>query len=188
MSFNSSCKSADSRLKRVCRVALISIALCVGMSANAATWREELPQATTVGSAEMTFFGLRIYQATLWSEQKPFRPDARFALQLTYHRSISRKQLVDTSIDEIKRISGKRSDPAMLARWQSALNAAFVDVSEGDQLIGVYEPGYGMRLYDRQKLLADIPDPQLAQAFFGIWLDERTKDSKLRKQLLGEAP
>ncbi|WP_342113563.1 chalcone isomerase family protein [Pseudoduganella sp. OTU4001] len=148
-------------------------------------WRDELPGAVTIGSGELRWFGLRIYNAALWSGQQPFDQTARFALQLTYHRSISRERLVQTSLDEMRRLGTAPSDSSMLEKWEAQLRKAFIDVAAGDQLIGVNLPGYGMRLYDPRKLVADIPDQQLARAFFGIWLHEASRDQALRRQLLG---
>ena len=166
--------------------ALVLTAVLASGWCSAATWRDDLPQAQALGGGEMRFLGFRIYHATLWADQKPFQPGRAFALQLTYHRSIARDRLVQTSIGEIRRISRPAIDTATLARWETALRGAMVDVAEGDQLIGVYLPERGMRLYSEQKLLADIEDPALARAFFAIWLDPATRDQGLRRQLLGQ--
>ena len=168
---------------------LRGLALCALLASgwcSAATWRDELPQAQALGGGDMRFLGFRIYHATLWAEQKPFQPERAFALQLTYHRNIGRERLVSASIDEIRRISRPAIDAATLARWETTLRGAMVDVAEGDQLIGVYVPEHGMRLYSQQKLLADIDDLALARAFFAIWLDAGTRDQGLRRQLLGQ--
>ncbi|WP_229632100.1 chalcone isomerase family protein [Pseudoduganella violaceinigra] len=165
----------------------LSLALTAPAKAadNGGGWRDAFPAAVAVGSGEMRWFGLRIYHAALWCEQRPFDPAARFALQLTYHRSISRERLVQTSLDEMRRLGTAPNDPSLQKQWENQLRKAFVDVEPGDQLIGVNQPGYGMRLFDQRKLLAEIPDPDLARAFFAIWLNEASRDQGLRRQLLG---
>jgi hypothetical protein len=172
--------------------ALLCLALAFAAPANAgeagAAWRAELPGAVAVGSGELRWFGFRIYDAALWSGQQPFDPAARFALQLTYHRSISRERLAQTSLDEMRRLGTAPGDASLREQWETRLRNAFIDVEAGDQLIGVHLPGYGMRLYDRRKLVADIPDPKLARAFFDIWLNEASRDQALRRQLLGGRP
>ncbi|MBA5638258.1 chalcone isomerase family protein [Duganella sp. LX20W] len=155
---------------------------------HAASWRDELPRAEALGEGELRWLGFRIYHATLWSEQRPFQPERPFALQLRYYRTISRQRLVQTSLDEMRRLNGDAIDAAALAQWELSLSRAFTDVADGDELIGVYAPGHGMRFYNRQHLLADIADVRLARAFFGIWLDEHTRDQHLRRKLLGGAP
>lgn len=178
------------RWPELARAALLCLALSSAAlpSAAQADWRAELPQARAVGAGELRWFGLRIYHATLWSAAQPFDPAARFALQLRYHRSISRERLVQTSLDEIRRLGIAPPDAGTLQRWEAQLRAAFVDVAEGDQLVGLHLPGQGMRLYGRDKLLAEIADPQLAQAFFAIWLHQESRDQNLRRQLLGGQP
>lgn len=154
--------------------------------AHATVWRESLPQAQTLGSGDLRWFGLRVYTARLWSARKPFDAAAPFALELTYHLDISRQRFVDTSLDEIRRLSGKRFSAEKLQRWEADMQRAFIDVKAGDQLIGVYLPNEGCRFYNRSKLLAEIRDPEFANAFFAIWLDARTRKKDLRAQLLGE--
>lgn len=168
------------------KLLLCCLLLAAAGSSHAASWRDELPQAQALGSGDLRFLGFRIYHATLWAQQRPFQPERPFALELRYQRSISRERLVDTSIDEIRRIRGSAVDAATLARWESTLRSAFIDVAEGDQLIGVYLPERGMRLYSADKLLADIDDLALARAFFDIWLAPATRDQGLRRQLLGQ--
>jgi hypothetical protein len=183
--------SSSSFLKSlgVRKIALAFILSCMvgGAAASPSGWREELPNAVLLGSGQMRWLGFRLYDAALWTASRPFNPSQPFALALTYHRDISRDRLVQTSMDEMRRIAAGSADSAVMARWEGELRAALVDVSEGDQLIGVYLPNTGMRLYDSRKLLAHIADPELARAFFGIWLDEASRDRKLRAQLLGLA-
>ncbi|MTW11151.1 hypothetical protein GM658_11100 [Pseudoduganella eburnea] len=152
------------------------------------TWRDEVPDALVVGRGEMRWLGFRIYRAVLWGDRQPFDPGSKFALQLTYYRSISRDRLVNTSMDEMRRIGSAPRDEVGQTRWRSLLQGAFVDVQPGDQLTGVSIPGYGMRFYHGEKQLADISDPVLAKAFFDIWLNEKSRDPELRSQLLGKSP
>ncbi|MGT2493178.1 hypothetical protein ACU4GD_28415 [Cupriavidus basilensis] len=49
-------------------------------------------------------FGFRLYTAQLWTRASAARAAGSFALQLTYDRSINRERLVETSLDEMKRI------------------------------------------------------------------------------------
>jgi hypothetical protein len=91
-------------------------------------------------------------------------------------------------MDEIRRLSRPALPSGTLAHWEAMLNSAFVDVSAGDQLVGVYLPQRGMQLYDKQRLLAQLDDAELARAFFDIWLHPDTRDPDLRRQLLGATP
>jgi len=188
MSSNSCSKRPDVAVRRrLLSAALLACLLASGWS-GAATWRDELPGAVALGDGELRWLGLRIYHATLWAQQRPFRPESAFALQLRYYRSISRQRLVQTSMEEIRRLHGDRLDPATLAQWEAALQRAFTDVAPGDELTGVHLPGRGMRFYSQQRLLAEIDDLALARAFFAIWLDQETRDRELRRKLMGDGP
>jgi len=185
MSFNSSSPSHP-WFKRT-----MACVLCIALLGNAMaspTWRDEVPDALVVGKGEMRWLGFRIYRAVLWGSRQPFEPGSKFALQLTYYRSISRDRLVNTSMDEMRRLGSAPIDEAEQTRWKYQLQRAFVDVQPGDQLTGVNIPGYGMRFYYGEKQVADIGDPVLAKAFFDIWLNEKSRDPELRGQLLGRTP
>ncbi len=185
MSFNSSSPNCP-WFKRTAAAAL-GIAL-LGNAVASPAWRDEVHNARVVGKGEMRWLGLRIYRAVLWGDRQPFDPGSKFALQLIYYRSISRDRLVNTSMDEMRRIGSVPIDQAEQTRWKHLLQSAFVDVQPGDQLTGVNIPGYGMRFYYGDKQVADIGDPVLAKAFFDIWLNEKSRDPELRGQLLGRTP
>jgi hypothetical protein len=154
-------------------------------AAAAATWQQELPRASLLGAGDFRFFGFRIYSARLWSELTPFDVRGKFALELTYHRSITRDRFVSISLDEMKRLFGSKHSGATLLRWQGHMEQAFTDVKAGEQLIGVHLPGQGCRFYSRERLLAEVADPEFATAFFAIWFDERSRDDNLRRALIG---
>ncbi|KAF0813070.1 hypothetical protein IGB42_02470 [Andreprevotia sp. IGB-42] len=170
------------------RAVLLGVLLLCSPIADAAGWQSVLPSPRLVGQGDFRYFGFRIYTARLWvSEGASADGSAPYALELTYHRNISRTQFVERSIDEIRRIFGRQVSDAQLARWQGYMQQAFTDVQPGAQLTGVYLPGKGCQFYSRDKQLADIADPEFAHAFFAIWLNEKTRDSDLRRQLLAGA-
>ncbi|WP_122316845.1 chalcone isomerase family protein [Pseudomonas cichorii] len=155
-------------------------------SGNAlADWREVLPDSRVVGSGDFSVFGFRIYSARLWSPAQPFVADAPMALELTYHRSIDRDDLVDASIDEIKRIRGSAVSAGQLSAWRQQMQQSFVDVEPGMKITGVYLPGREARFYAGEELQHVVQDGEFAKAFFAIWLDPKTRNPELREQLLG---
>lgn len=173
------------KIAACCAVLWFLTPLAMAAAVVAQDWHTEIPQAKAVGHGELHWFGLRIYSATLWSEHYPFDARAAFALELTYQRHISGERFVQTSLDEIKRLSEQQFSADKLKLWETQMTRAFHDVNDGDQLIGIFIPGHGCRFYDSTRLLADIDDPEFAHAFFDIWFNPRTKDSSLRAHLLG---
>ncbi|KAA0977045.1 chalcone isomerase family protein [Pseudomonas sp. ANT_J28] len=156
-----------------------------------ADWREALPNARRLGSGEMRVFGFSIYSAQFWSPRliagEPLGADVPFALELTYSRAISRDDLVEASIKEIRRLSPNSLNSELMARWEREMRQAFVDVRAGDRITGVYMPGEGVRFYVGENLQHVVRDDAFAKAFFAIWLDPRTRNPELRAQLLGTA-
>ncbi|MET1070965.1 MAG: chalcone isomerase family protein [Pseudomonas prosekii] len=153
-----------------------------------ANWQAALPSAQIIGSGEFRVFGFYVYNARLWSATRPLARDQPFALELIYQRKISRDDLVQASVDEIKRLSGQSVSDAQLAEWQAQMQRSFVDVTAGTRNTGVYLPGQGAQFFVGQQLQHEVRDVQFAEAFFAIWLDPRTRNPELRRQLLGTNP
>lgn len=165
------------------RCLICLLLLCAGGPA-AADWRTELPQARLLGAGEFTWFGFSVYSARLFGEQAEQLFEQPFALELTYKRNISRDDLVDTSVDEIRR-QGSAVDERTMARWADEMRQAFVDVEPGQRITGVYLPGKGCWFYVDGRLQHQIDDLAFARAFFSIWLGAGTRSPELREALLG---
>nr|WP_314531052.1 chalcone isomerase family protein [uncultured Pseudomonas sp.] len=174
-----------SPLRSILRNGLWVLALLASQAL--ANWQESLPGARIIGAGEFRWFGFDVYNARLWSAARPLVSDQPFALELIYQRSISRDDLVQASVDEIKRLSGESVSAGQLAQWQGQMQQAFVDVQAGTRITGLYLPGQGARFYVGQRLQHEVNDPEFARAFFAIWLDPRTRNPQLREQLMGLA-
>lgn len=163
--------------------------LCLLLTAlsTAADWRTELPAAQRLGAGEFTWFGLRLYTAQLWTVGPVHDWNQPFALELLYHRSLSKDTLVQASLEEIRRLDAGSITPQQRTAWTHAIEEALVDVRPGMRITGVYLPGQGCRFYVDGKLRREIADPVFARAFFAIWLDSRARDIQLRQRLLGLA-
>lgn len=175
---------------RLCSALLLTLALAsTSLQASSQPgWREQLPQVNLVGSGDFSWFGFSVYNAKLWSPEQQVDFTQPFALELTYKRTISRETLVDTSLDEIRRINGQPLDREQQAEWAQQMRQAFVDVKDGTRITGVFLPDQGCRFYVDGKLQHVINDPEFARAFFSIWLGPQTRSPKLRAALLGLNP
>ncbi|MBT9566953.1 MAG: chalcone isomerase family protein [Thiobacillus sp.] len=141
-----------------------------------------LPHFEAVGNGTMRFFGLRIYDATLWSAGGVWSASQPYALELVYARSFDGGAIAQRSIEEMR---AQRPWPeATLARWEKDMRALFPNVDKGDRLIGVRMPGAGAMFYYGTRKLGQINDEAFAEAFFGIWLNPATRAPDLRAQLL----
>lgn len=142
----------------------------------------QLPGSQQVGAGELTWFGMTVYQASLFAPEGEYQPDLPHALKIDYQFSFSAHQLARQSLKEIERIHGKQPDRDRLVQQ---LQAVFRDVKKGEHILGVHYPGQGASFYSAGELLGKLTNSRLAEMFFGIWLDPDTREASLRKQLLG---
>jgi hypothetical protein len=132
------------------------------------------------GSGEMRWFGLALYDATLYVAGQDVERSP-LALHLRYRRDIPRQRLVQASIDEMRRLG---ADPAQLKRWEAELSRVFPDVVSGDSITGIRLPGQGVRFFHQDSVCGEIVDPDFGRWFFAIWLDPKSHSPALREQLL----
>ena len=168
-------------LNKWLRMTLAAISL-LAASAPQASPLPHLPDFKVVGNGTLRFFGLRIYEAILWSPGGIWSPNQPYAVELVYARDFDGKAIARRSIEEIR---AQRPWPeATLSRWESEMRALFPDVAKGDRLIGVRQPGTGATFYSSARLLGQVRDEAFADAFFGIWLSPATSAPDLRAKLL----
>ena len=132
------------------------------------------------GSGEMRWFGFSLYRATLWVAGKG-PAEVPLALQLDYHRDIPRERLVQTSLDEMRRLGASEGE---LQRWKPELERVFPDVKAGDCIVGVHLSDGGARFYYGDTVSGEVDDPEFARRFFAIWLDAQSRSPDLRAALL----
>ncbi len=137
------------------------------------------------GEAVMRFFGLKVYDVRLWTQQKPFSHKEPFAIELVYDMNLNGQDIAERSVKEMR--AQGCSDEKKLQRWGEEMAKIFPDIKPGDTLIGVSIPGKEARFYNREKLIRTVADPEFAQAFFDIWVSEKSSEPKLRQKLLGSA-
>lgn len=145
----------------------------------------ELPMLRPLGEGRLRWFGLHVYDSSLWVPGDAWSFDRVFALDIRYAMNIRGRDLTKRSLDEMRRLGF--SDPAKLRRWEEAMDRVFPDIRPGDRLVGVSIPGREARFYSQERLLGTVPDPEFARAFFAIWLDEKTSEPGLRRRMLGHS-
>ncbi|MBI2753665.1 MAG: chalcone isomerase family protein [Betaproteobacteria bacterium] len=148
-----------------------------------------LPDAHLHGRATLRFFGLDIYQASLWVPAgfDPARwQQQTFALQLTYLRDLQGRAIAQRSVTEMRRQD--TLDETLADQWEARMAALFPDVRRGDRITGMYLPGRGARFVHNGRELGEVADPRFARMFFGIWLAPKTSEPGMRTALLGLRP
>ena len=140
-----------------------------------------LSTAKLQGSGRLTWWGLHIYDASLYRVGS--LSSSEFALDMRYQKSFSGKSIANRSAEEMKR-TGVPDDQAAL--WGKELASFLPNVESGQTLTALYSPKQGTIFYHDGKQIAQIPGSEFSKAFFGIWLDSKTSAPKLRTELLGQ--
>ena len=170
------------------RIALfVMVALFMPMGVMAIALPEQVakdfPDLRLAGEGRLHWLGLPIYDASLWISGARWNGDEEFALDIRYARDIKARRLIQTSIDEMRRLGF--GDKRRLGKWGDEMTRVLPDVRKGEHLTGVNRPGAGAEFYYQGRIAGTIADPEFARAFFAIWLDARTREPDLRQSLIG---
>jgi Chalcone isomerase-like len=195
MSCNSHCAVSSGLSRRTLLAAALSAPAAAGATAAAAATAPPtevsaaLPGAVRQGHGRLRYFGLHIYDATLWSPTPVPHGNplgAALALEMRYARKLAGSAIADRSLEEMKRVGD--FSPADGQRWLDAMKQTFPDVHAGDRITGVHRPGVGAAFFVNGKASGEVRDALFAQLFFGVWLSPRTSQPALRAALLGTTP
>jgi hypothetical protein len=141
----------------------------------------ELANLRPLGQGNLRWFGFKLYDATLYTQQGQSFDWARpFALSLRYARDIPSAKIVDISLEEMQRYGLPEN---RRTSWREALAAAIPDVRQGDEIVGAFD-GNSLRFWHNGRPTRTVDDPLLARTFFRIWLDPASRAPALREQLL----
>ncbi len=147
---------------------------------------ETLKDAKKMGSGTLRWFGLRIYDGQLWSNVDPktydYKRDPAW-LELKYARDFDGKDIAERSIDEMEEIGA--GTEVQRQGWEVKLASIFPNVKKGHTLSALFTPGKGVQFFRNGLPLAKVDDPQMAEAFMGIWLDPKTSAPEMRRELIG---
>lgn len=145
-----------------------------------------LPGSRMLGEASLRYWGLRIYNARLWTlptvriDQVTDHP---MVLELEYHRDLKGASIADRSLSEMLR-GGAIPEP-QAQQWLTQMQRIFPDIKTGDKLTGHHHPGQGVGFTYNGRSIGRIDDPEFSRRFFGIWLSPTTSQPEMRTSLLG---
>ena len=157
-------------------------------SAQQAGAHQQLPGSRLQGEATLRYFGLRVYNARLWTlpDFRASQPvDQPLLLELEYLRELRGSAIAERSLKEMAR--GGSFSEAQAQRWLSGMLRIFTDVKTGDRISGQHLPGQGARFWLNGRPTGQIDDPDFARLFFGIWLAPTTSEPGMRLSLLGQS-
>ena len=155
---------------------------------NAAYSRPEvaaLGGVVPTAPVRLRVWGFEVYDARLWTPRGFRHSQAMqhpFALELQYLRKLEGSAIASRSIEEMRRL-GSFSE-AQAQSWLTALRELFPNMGQGERITGINLPGVGAEFWVNGQRAGVVKDETFARLFFGIWLDERTSEPKMRAQLL----
>ncbi len=147
---------------------------------------QALSEPKLFGQARLSVFGFNIYEAALWAEPSFSVADFErlpFALELRYARNFSGDMLAERSLKEMRRLATISDETAKV--WLEEMRRTFPDVKKGDQLIGIHHTDGSAKFVLNGKPIGSIRNAQFTQLFFGIWLNPKTSEPKMRQALIG---
>lgn len=119
------------------------------------------------------------YRAELWSDAREL-PGEAFGLSLTYRATFTREELVESSVDEMSRISGRPE--AAFAAVAEEMRQAFRDVTPGDRITAWRAAPDRLRLFVNGRETGALT--REIDLFLAIWLGDETRHPKGRQALL----
>lgn len=147
---------------------------------------QNLESPNLIGQYDLKVIGLNVYNIKLWSRNKKFSYNDKFAIEINYKMNFSRENLVKRTIEEIKRIQNI-TDQNELIVYHREFMKIFLDVKKGDCKVAIFTPQKGVELFYNHKSVGKITEPELARYFVDIWLSKNSSYPKMTKTILGES-
>jgi hypothetical protein len=141
------------------------------------------PGIKPLGRGRHTWWGIAVYDATLWVVGSSWSPSRPHALDVEPSRKVATGTLVNTAISEMRDL--KLGDEERMRSWQRELEQAIPSVQPGDQVVIFCPDTHRTLVYFNSRVYHEVDDPTLCPAIMNVWLHPQAKNSQVRKSLLG---
>ena len=169
-------------------VAGLMIVTCSGLAAPLPTpkplpepVKSQAPGIRPLGRGRETVWGIHVYDATLWVVGAGYTPVEPHALDIESGRKLSAETLVNTAMDEMRRL--KLGDALQLASWRVEMRHLMPNVNSGDQIVIFCPTDAKTVMYYNGRIQGQVDDATLCPAIMNVWLHPASKSS-VRKSLL----
>ncbi|SDX27316.1 hypothetical protein SAMN05444358_104125 [Ruegeria halocynthiae] len=131
------------------------------------------------GTATFRYLGFPIYDAQLFTQGgTPLNWSQDFGLELRYRRNISKKALVNSTLDEMKRIG--RAAPV-----RNQLEVCFGAVSKGDRYLAISQGPDKVAFWLNGQKVCTMSYPGIKRSFMSIFLGDNTRSAAFTRSLRG---
>ena len=149
-----------------------------------ADWKTRYPDLRVVGTGVLRVFFMDIYNLTLHSRERDYRVSDHFALEFDYKKSVSKKTIVDASLDELSKAPNVGS--VEIKAWKQILEKGISDMQAGEKASVVFSDTGDVEFWSENRKPISFQDLKFAKNFAAIWLGPQTSYPKLRLALLGK--
>jgi hypothetical protein len=140
------------------------------------------PGMHPLGKGRQTWWGIRMYDATLWIVGPQWSATVPHALDIEPGRDVAADILVKSAIAEMRDL--KVGDARQLGIWQAELTKLIPNVRQGDQIVIFCSDTNRTLSYLNNSSVAAVDDPSFCPAIMRVWLHPQTKHQAMRKSLL----
>src|ERR1700722_20080459 len=134
------------------------------------------------GKGRHSWWGIRMYDATLWIVGPQWSAAAPHALDIEPGRAVPSDTLVTNAIAEMRDL--KVGDERQLRIWQAELKKLIPNVQQGDQVVIFCSDTNRTLSYLNNSSIGEVDDPSSCPAVMSVWLHPQTKQQAIRRSLL----
>jgi Chalcone isomerase-like len=134
------------------------------------------------GKGRHSWWGVRMYDATLWIVGPRWSAAAPHALDIEPGRAVPSDTLVKNAIAEMRDL--KVGDEGQLRIWQAEMTKLIPNVQQGDQIVIFCSDTNRTLSYLNDSSTGEVDDPSFCPAIMSVWLHPQTKHQAMRKSLL----
>jgi hypothetical protein len=144
----------------------------------------QVPGLHPFGRGRHSWWGIQMYDATLWIAGPRWSAAEPHALDLEPSHAVSAENLVKTAIGEMRDL--KVGDERQLKVWQAEMSKVIPSVRAGDQVVIFCSDANRTLVYLNDASNGEVDDPSFCPAVMSVWLHPQTKHRAVRKSLLRE--
>jgi hypothetical protein len=136
--------------------------------------------SSLVGTGKMTWFGFHLYDISLYTATGKYIADEPLSLSIQYKKPVASEKLIEISQQEVERLGLDWNE-----KWSIKLAEIWPSIEAGDELnLNVTENGVS-EFYFNDQFVGQLDDSVFSENFTAIWLSPKSRESKLRKSLIG---
>lgn len=142
----------------------------------------QAPGMRPLGKGRHSWWGIQMYDATLWIVGPQWSATGTHALDLEPSRDVPADTLVKNAIKEMRDL--KVGDESKLKTWQAEMTKVIPNVRPGDQIVIFCSDTNRTLVYLNDSSTGEVDDPSFCPAIMSVWLHPQTKHQAMRKSLL----